>query len=343
MAKVQHATRRGAIYHWRRRTPKSLVGCRKRAHLILRLHTADSVLARGVAARLDARLEEILLRPDARYLSPAQLDALLKVVVDRHAARLRAGAQAMRFDRLHPPYDPAAEARQDLAFGWAYRLASERGPRVALTDGDTTRMRAEGLSDEDIHEVQSQLWYFQSRDLLSLKPRKIEPLLEAIGVESTSVRMAQAHGVYLLGIAETLFRHAKSRLEPDTSVSPLLDQLLASTLAERVAAASGAAASVVEPSGSQKPPVDHAAAVVPPTETPTAPAIPAYPSNALSEPGPSGKPIMDLGKDLAKTKAKHGSGLTMASGGISSTRLGARMRHGVTGGSRRAAQGRLCC
>ncbi|WP_293860894.1 DUF6538 domain-containing protein [uncultured Alsobacter sp.] len=298
MAMAAHVVRRGAVYHWRRRTPSQLEHCVSRKHLCLSLRTWDPALARRIAVCLDARLEEIVLRPDAPHLSTKQLDALLRTVVQDHLARLRTAAAVAKADAT-VPYDAAAEAQVDLAMAWVYRLAAERGPAVTISEADVAWMQREGLSDAVIGDVHTRLSFMQRRGMLSVKPQRLSAFLETVGAETTAVGIAQAHEIYLLGMSEALFRQARLRRETSASVSALVDRLMA--MPDESLGPAAAPRSGIESVQNASTPV--VAQLVDPAPVSPPEALPPAPPS-VDAPQLSGMSVTALGEKLADYRVK---------------------------------------
>ncbi|WOH48238.1 DUF6538 domain-containing protein [Bradyrhizobium sp. sBnM-33] len=70
-----HIFRREATYYWRRRTPRALAIFTGRQHVFLSLRTTSRVMARRLAAQLDAILEDaaMLAENTDLHLSRSQL------------------------------------------------------------------------------------------------------------------------------------------------------------------------------------------------------------------------------------------------------------------------------
>lgn len=78
MAVGPNLLRRGAVYHWRKRLPRSLVPFMGCSHLCLSLNTKDSREARFLGAHLDAIAMDVFLAPSTATMSKAQLSQLFK-------------------------------------------------------------------------------------------------------------------------------------------------------------------------------------------------------------------------------------------------------------------------
>jgi hypothetical protein len=124
MPLAQHLTRPGAVYYWRRRIPRRLATCLVRRHLFLSLRTFSTDRARSLAAQLDAVLAEIVRQAETTFLSPPQLDAILRQVIAMHSAKLDRVAAAAK---AAPFCDVGGEVRTDRRVGWVYRLLDAQG------------------------------------------------------------------------------------------------------------------------------------------------------------------------------------------------------------------------
>ena len=127
MAATSHLLRRGAVYYWRRKVPRRLAACANRKHLLMSLRTWNPVHARSLAIQLDALIEDLIVMPEARFLSQAQLDGMLREVLLKHLAKLdRVAAVA----KLEPGFDRLEAERHDRRTGWVYRLLDAHGPNA---------------------------------------------------------------------------------------------------------------------------------------------------------------------------------------------------------------------
>jgi hypothetical protein len=91
---VSHLLRREAVYYWRRKVPRRLVGGFDRKHLLMSLRTWNPAHARSLAIHLDAALEDLLVMPETQFLTRIKLDAIHRDVLVTHLAKLERVAAA---------------------------------------------------------------------------------------------------------------------------------------------------------------------------------------------------------------------------------------------------------
>lgn len=153
MSLAPHVWRRGAVYSWRCRLPKSLAACQKRTHVQMSLGTREPQRARALGAQLDAAFGEIAMSHNG-FLNTAQLGAILRSVVAVHSEKLDRIAAAAKAERF---FDADAAARMDLKIGWCYRLLGAQGPDAMVRSADRAAMKEAGLDDADMAFVDEHL------------------------------------------------------------------------------------------------------------------------------------------------------------------------------------------
>jgi hypothetical protein len=122
----------------------------------LRTFSADR--ARSLAAQLDAVLAEIVMQAETTFLSPPQLDAILRRVIAMHSAKLDRVAAAAK---AAPFCDVGEEVRMDRRVGWVYRLLDAQGADAFVRPADRTAMIAAGLTEQDVSFVYGHLHFLR--------------------------------------------------------------------------------------------------------------------------------------------------------------------------------------
>jgi len=201
MAVVSHLLRRGAVYYWRRKVPRRLVACANRKHLLISLRTWNPVHARSLAIRLDAVIEDLIVMPEAPFLTQAQLDGMLRDVLLKHLAKLDRVAAAAK---LAPGFDRAQAEREDRRAAWVYRLLDAQGPNAHVSDADRAAILADGLDRKDAEFIIDHLARLQDGGSVPTKAHILRPLLEGQGAEASAMNMAQAQQIYFRGMALAL-------------------------------------------------------------------------------------------------------------------------------------------
>lgn len=101
-------------------------------------------------------------------LSPGQVDAMLRAVVERHLTKLERIALAAKNT---PGFDIGQARSDDMRASWTYALLDAQGYTAAVRPEDRRRMTAEGLSEADIEAVQRHLTMLRKNDLVLTKCR----------------------------------------------------------------------------------------------------------------------------------------------------------------------------
>jgi len=201
MAATSHLLRRGAVYYWRRKVPRALVACANRKHLLMSLRTWSPLHARSLAIQFDALIEDLIVMPEARFLSQVQLDGMLREVLLKHLAKLdRVAAVA----KLAPGFDRLQAERDDRRTGWVYRLLDAHGPNAHVSDADRAAILADGLDQKDVGFIIDHLARLQDGGSVPTKPHILRPLLEGQGAQASAMNLAQAQQVYFHGMALAL-------------------------------------------------------------------------------------------------------------------------------------------
>lgn len=114
---IQNLVRRGNVFYWRPRIPRSF----NRAaggHLSLSLRQSDHMKAKYMAQRLNTLLHDLKLRPGAALTTKDQLEALFRTEVERMGEHL----DNLQFAARRIGSNPMVAVRADIEVGWAYRL-----------------------------------------------------------------------------------------------------------------------------------------------------------------------------------------------------------------------------
>jgi hypothetical protein len=220
-----HLYRRKAVYYWRRRLPNALASWFHKRHLFLSLQTPDPNFARRLVVLLDAKLEEVVTAFEhaEMYLTPLQVDGLLRDVVTKHLNKLeRLSAAAKSF----PNFDASQAERDDRRAAWAYRLLHAQGPCAVVRPTDETQMSTDGLSALDIAAVQDHLALLRNNDLVPTRHGILQNLLVANGAPANASNLALAQDVYFRGmwmaLAQSERRYGGKIVEADDFVDQLL-------------------------------------------------------------------------------------------------------------------------
>ena len=231
MAATSHLLRRGAVYYWRRKVPRRLAGCANRKHLLMSLRTWNPIHARSLAIQLDALIEDLLVMPEAQFLSQAQLDGMLREVLLKHLAKLDRVAAAAK---LAPGFDRLQAERDDLRAAWVYRLLDALGPDAHVSDTDRAAILADGLDQRDVGFIIDHLARLQDDGSVPTKPHVLRPLLEGQGAEATAMNVAQAQQVYFQGMMLALQQSARRYRALPVERADLVERLLKSSVDARV-------------------------------------------------------------------------------------------------------------
>ncbi len=293
MAIVSHLLRRGAVYYWRRKLPPALAAYANRKHLLISLRTWDPARARSLAIQLDACFEDLLVTPETRLLTPAQLDGILRDVLVRHLAKLGRVAAAAK---LAMGFDRGQAERDDLRTAWVYRLLDAQGPGAYVADADRAAILAEGFDEKDVEFITDHLARLQDNGLVPTKPHILKPLLEGQGAEATAMNLAQAQQVYFHGMMLALQQSGRRYRAAAVEDHDFVARLLKADVDARVAAVSpGAAPRMIEVPAPVQPAVKQAAPII---VTPSAP-------EAVAEPGDDG--VSKIGRSLERKRKKEKS------------------------------------
>ena len=230
MRVVQHVFRRGAVYWWRRRLLKK-AGERELAPIAISLRTRDLSKARTIAAHLAVASDGILRQEGRAVLSPVQVRSMLESVARTHLAKLDRLAALETADGIS-----ADDGRtSDRIMGWVRRLQASQG--IAATVGDAERgvLATNGLSREEIEEVNWTLDLLRKAARGSFPRRKLMALLEACGASQGEGDIQQAERIFYRGQAAALLsvdrRWSGEYREDDRLIEQLLsDHVVAPTV-----------------------------------------------------------------------------------------------------------------
>ena len=116
--------------------------------------------------------------PEARFLTQAQLDGMLREVLTQHLAKLdRVAAVA----KLAPGFDRLQAEREDRRAAWVYRLLDAHGPNAHVSDADQAAILADGLDQKDVEFIIDHLARLQDGGFVPTKAHILRPLLEKQG------------------------------------------------------------------------------------------------------------------------------------------------------------------
>ena len=183
-----------------------------RTHLLISLRTWSPAQARSLAVQLDAFLDDLITMPEARFLTQAQLDGMLRDVLTRHLAKLERVAAAAK---LAPGFDRRQAEQDDRRTAWVYRLLDAHGPNAHVADSDRDAILADGFDGRDLKFIIDHLARLQDNGLVPTKPHILRPLLAAQNAEPTAMNLAQAQQVYFRGMRLALQQTAaRYRAQP---------------------------------------------------------------------------------------------------------------------------------
>ena len=200
--------RRGAVYHWRRRLPRSLVSFIGCTHLRISLNTKDSKKARHFGAHLDAMAMDVFSARSTQVMSRAQLAQLFRAANAQHKAKLDLLAD---IERGRPTSDRSELLAIELARGEAYALLSARGAAAQLDVVAEGRLRAKGL---DPGMIVRALQALRDGDGVRFSMAKLTALIEGTGAVANGVNVAKSLPIYLRALAEALLT-APERYGPE--------------------------------------------------------------------------------------------------------------------------------
>jgi hypothetical protein len=103
---------------------------------------------------MDATAEDLFMAARTREITKDQLAMLFRQAFESHTKKL---ALIADFGRQTPAIDPAVEADDEQAMGWAYRLLAKKGLGARLGDDDVRAMKDAGLTDPAIGGVETTL------------------------------------------------------------------------------------------------------------------------------------------------------------------------------------------
>ncbi|MBR1237137.1 DUF6538 domain-containing protein [Bradyrhizobium sp. AUGA SZCCT0182] len=200
MRVVQHVFRRGAVYWWRRRLLKK-AGERELAPIAISLRTRDLSKARTIAAHLAVASDGILRQEEGReVLSAVQVRSMLESVARTHLAKLDRLAALETADGI-----TAGDGRSsDRIMGWARRLQASQGIAARVGDAERGVLAANGLSLEEIAEVNWTLDLLRKSSGGSFPRQKLMALLEAFRAPQGEGDIQQAERIFYRGQAAAL-------------------------------------------------------------------------------------------------------------------------------------------
>lgn len=205
MPVVSNLERRGAVYYWRRRVPPSVARSTGLTHLKVSLRTREPRQARFLAAQMDAAAEDFFMSADSHTITKEQLIELFRKAFEGHSRKL---ALMANFGRQDPTIDPATEAEDEQAMGWAYRILARQGQGARIGADEAAYMRGTGLTEQAITAV-TRILADMRRDGRSRPSQfKIRDLIASVGAEPSGPNRARAEPVYLRALGEALLRTA---------------------------------------------------------------------------------------------------------------------------------------
>ena len=126
---VENLIRRGNIFYWRPRVPRTFRRCAADARLSLSLGASDHRKAQYLARRLNTRLAELKHGPTAGMTTKDQLAKLFAAERDSMTEELE---NVALMSRRNGRPDDIADVEMDLEHGYTYRLLEKWGVRRDL-------------------------------------------------------------------------------------------------------------------------------------------------------------------------------------------------------------------
>lgn len=212
MAMPSSLSRRGAVYHWRRRLPAQIAEQTDSTYLKISLQVREYPAARFLAALLTAYAEELFLNLSP-LISAEQLKHLFAAKLSEQRDKLRVA----RFSAERSPgFAASHSAREDLAFGQAFRMIAQRGPDVSLMPHDRERLTGEGLDSAQIDDITMALHEIKRDGFNKPSVTKIEGLLKQVGAEVSLQNIRFAEPVYFHALAAANLQNGKqTAFDPD--------------------------------------------------------------------------------------------------------------------------------
>jgi integrase len=227
MSRGTHLHRRGAVYIWQRRVPKSAFAGLSISHIRLNLETKDIAVARRLVAPLDAKAMEVFTMNPPQVMTQTQLSELFKNVLREHQAKLQLLAD---FSRARTTVPREVLSREEKAQGEAYRIAAMHGVGAKVDASQRLRLMSAGYDDHFINEVHVSLELLGGQTgTIATSKKHIVDHVEATGAKPTSVNMVSAQPIYLRALAEALMR-ADDRYGDEPISNLDFDALVAETL-----------------------------------------------------------------------------------------------------------------
>lgn len=221
MRVVQYVFRRGAVYWWRRRLLKK-TGERELTPVAISLRTPDLSKARTIAAHLAVASDGILRREGRDVLSSVQVRSMLESVARAHLAKLDRLAILETADGITADDSRAS----DRIMGWARRLQASQGITARVGPAERRILASNGLTDEEIEEIDWTLDLLRKSSLGSFARQKLIALLEDCGAPQGQGDIQQAERIYYRGQAAALLsvdrRWSGEYREDDKLVEQLL-------------------------------------------------------------------------------------------------------------------------
>lgn len=201
MAVGPNLLRRGAVYHWRKRLPRSLVPFMGCSHLCMSLNTKDPREARHLGVHLDAIAMNLFSAASTEAMSKAQLAELFRTAHVQHKAKLGMLAD---IERSAPTSERSELLAMEMARGEAYALLAAQGAAAQLDRPGEQRLRDKGYDTESIIRMLQELEALRDGDRIRLSMAKLAGLIEATGAPANAGNIARATPIYLRAIAEAL-------------------------------------------------------------------------------------------------------------------------------------------
>jgi hypothetical protein len=150
--------------------PPELARIAGRTHLKISLRTKEPAHAQFLAAHLDATAAHVFMSADSRLITKGQLTELFRQAFEQHRDKLALMAD---FNRQEAGFDPAVEAADEQAMGWAYRMIARNGVATEIQEADRHAMTAAGVDAHGIASIARTLAAMQHTGMAKPSPPRL--------------------------------------------------------------------------------------------------------------------------------------------------------------------------
>ena len=202
---VENLIRRGNIFYWRARVPKSFAFERNNGRLSLSLHVCDHRIAGLVARNLNMRLAELKNTPSANVMTQDAFHQFFVAERDKQLDKLGNIAVA---SRRYGKGDFTSDVDIDLQHGWAYRLHEHFGQGAEFDFSPVCRARqwllSQDVPDDHIDQIAEDYRVVKAlsqRGILELHLRKA---MDHHGIANNALNREKAMIAYFRANADAL-------------------------------------------------------------------------------------------------------------------------------------------